>query len=150
MRSLGTPCALDWQKPELLISGLPQIGSRIKATYRGPNSTSDPLQRMYWPQLVAGLSSQKTDLSPRLVPHLSLQPIGCEGLVAPEIIAPMALDPSSGLKFEVVVDLTVPNDRALVGRRVYMQWMTVVLQCGISGCNTEALLTSNAVELTIG
>lgn len=147
-RVFGEGCVFENQKPAIAIAAAPRLGTTVVVHYAGgPNFTFSSSQRIAWPQLLVGFETRKTPIATALFPA---QPAGCGGYVRPDLLVPTAPDAGGAPKFADRLAFAVPNDSTLVGLRVYVQWTTVVEQCGFAGCGSAALLTSPAAELVLG
>ena len=146
-QTFGTGCTFNQQALFIGNQGLPQLGTMFQVTYTGPNTNNGTAaQQIAWPQLVLGFGLRNTPLPQSLLP---LQPAGCQGFITPDLVIPALPWIGRGI-FHDTVDITLPNNPALVGLTFHAQWLTTFEQCGFAGCNLGALLTSDAAVIVIG
>ena len=105
----------------------------------GPNSVTPVSQDQ--PALLTGL--QQTAIQ---VPPISpLQPSSCQFLTLPLVIQLM---PRQGSAFRGSVTFAIPNDRSLIGVKVYQQFASIYRRC--SPCVDRMIRVSDGLELVIG
>ena len=141
----GQGCTFQGQTAAIGNQGLPRPGQQFQVMYAGPNFTMNSAQQIAWPNLVLGLQQQITP-----IPPLLQQPVGCGGLISPDVLLPTPPDQNGRPMFENFVALAVPNNSQLLGVQFYAQWVVLVDQCGFAGCGLAAILTSDAALAQIG
>jgi hypothetical protein len=144
--TFGAGCTFQNQTLAIGNQGLPRLGTTFGITYSGPNYQFTSGQQIAQPMLVLGFTPQSVVLPANLLPQ---QVPNCTVLVAPLAIVPTVPDPSTNA-FLVPLQLTLPNQPALLGLGVIAQWVTLFQQCGFAGCGYAAVLTSDAAIMTLG
>ena len=144
--TFGNGCALpNTRLPQIGNRGLPRIGTTLTVTYAGPNAIMPGIRLTDWPTLIAGASRIDFPVPPLTVS----QPPGCTLYPAPDVVVPMPPE-RGGTRFVSEVALPIPNDPALLGGSVYLQWMTPHSQCYLVGCGFGWVVFSNAAHAVIG
>ena len=142
----GTACAFQAQTLAIGNQGLPVIGTSFQITYAGPNFTFSSGQQIARPFLVLGLGTSVTPIPVTLLPQ---QPAGCQGFITPDVLLDTPVNPTQP-EYENFVTINVPSSPTLAGFLFHAQWMTLIQQCGFSGCGLAAIPTSDAATVLVG
>lgn len=145
--TFGSGCTFQNQTLAIGNQGLPRLGTTFGVTYAGPNFTFTSGQQIAQPMLGLGFNPLNITLPANLLPQ---QVPNCMVLVDPMVILPTIPDPSTTNTWLTPMQLSIPNQPALLGLPVMAQWVTLFSQCGFAGCNYAAVLTSDAAIMTLG
>lgn len=128
--------------PTIGATGLPQIGtSSFSIDYSGPSRATWPTELR--PAFMYGLSQANLPLDG----FFNSQPVGCTLYLNPLDIILM---PAVGINFASSVPFNIPNNPTLIGWSFFAQWACINQTCLVTGCNVNAVLTSDAASVTIG
>lgn len=137
----GTGCNSSGPPPVIQFSARPQLGSSFAVLFQALPSGQTPVSQD-WPMLLMGL--QQTSVP---VPVLStLQLPNCNLLTSTDLILPM---PWLGTSYQSQVTLMVPNNQALLGFVVYMQWAELYSRCQPT-CTPMMIRVTNGAAVTLG
>lgn len=144
--TFGAGCTFQNQTLAIGNQGLPRLGTTFGVTYSGPNYQFTSGQQIAQPMLGLGFLPTSVVLPANLLPQ---QVPNCTVLLTPVAMVPTLPDRVTNA-YLVPLQLTLPNQPALLGVTVLAQWVTLFSQCGFAGCNYAAILTSDAAMMTLG
>ncbi|MEZ5966071.1 MAG: hypothetical protein R3F56_19705 [Planctomycetota bacterium] len=137
----GTGCNPSNPPPLIRNSGLPVLGTTFTVSFAALPSGRTPVSED-WPLFLMGL--QQTQVP---VPVLSsLQPPNCFLYTSTEFVVPM---PWLGSSFDNQVAIAVPNNAALMGFTLYMQWAELYSSCRPT-CVPSMIRVTNGAAAVLG